>query len=149
MCDSFLSGTPIQNLVHFLNQSLLSTAQVKSCYSISLLTRIKVIWLFSLQEFKKRFENAIFRYRDADATDDPHNQGEEMLKELSHLVNRCIIRATSVLLTNYLPVKIKLMVVYCKSSFVQAEIYKKFISSNSIIKCKMKGITASFISILS
>jgi len=57
---------------------------------------------------------------------------------LADLVNRCIIRRTSALLTKYLPVKVEL-VVCCKLSTVQAAIYKKFISSEAI-KSKMRGI---------
>lgn len=119
-----LSGTPIQNdlleyfsLVHFVNQGLLGTAQ----------------------EFKKRFESAILRGRDADATEDQQKKGQEKLKELADLVNRCIIRRTSALLTKYLPVKVEL-VVCCKLSPVQAAIYSKFISSEAI-KSKIKGIS--------
>jgi len=55
-------------LVHFVNQGLLGTAQ----------------------EFKKRFESAILRGRDADATDEAQKKGQEKLKELADLVNRCV-----------------------------------------------------------
>jgi len=116
-----LSGTPIQNdlleyfsLIHFVNQGLLGTAQ----------------------EFKRRFESAILRGRDADASEAAQKIGQEKQLELAQLVNRCIIRRTSALLTKYLPVKIEL-VVCCKLSPIQTAIYTKFINSESI-KSKMK-----------
>lgn len=84
-----ISGTPIQNdlleyysLVNYVNPGLLGTAQ----------------------EFKKRFENPILRSRDSSATADQQKLGEEKLKEMAGLVNKCIIRRTSALLTKYLPV---------------------------------------------
>ena len=117
-----LSGTPIQNdlleyfsLVHFVNQGILGTAQ----------------------EFKKRFEAAILRGRDADATDEAQKLGQAKLEELANIVNRCIIRRTATLLTKYLPVKIEL-VICCQLSPVQRAIYTKFIQSESI-RSKMNG----------
>ncbi|XP_057371515.1 DNA repair and recombination protein RAD54-like [Daphnia carinata] len=116
-----LSGTPIQNdlleyfsLLHFVNQGILGTAQ----------------------EFKRRFETPILRGRDADATEETQKQGQGKLKELADLVNKCIIRRTSALLTKYLPVKIEL-VVCVKLGPVQAAIYKKFVTSEAI-KSKMR-----------
>ena len=116
------SGTPIQNdlleyfsLVHFVNQGILGTAQ----------------------EFKKRFEAAILRGRDADATDEAQKLGQAKLEELANIVNRCIIRRTATLLTKYLPVKIEL-VICCQLSPVQRAIYTKFIQSESI-RSKMNG----------
>lgn len=98
--------------------------------------------LFFLQEFKKRFETPILRGRDADATGETQKIGQEKLKELAELVNKCIIRRTSTLLTKYLPVKIEL-VVCCKLSNVQASIYKKFVTSEAI-KSKMRGYFVFF-----
>ncbi|KAG9341543.1 hypothetical protein JZ751_019049 [Albula glossodonta] len=70
-----ISGTPIQNdlleyfsLVHFVNAGILGTAQ----------------------EFKKRFEVPILKGRDADASDKDRQVGEEKLKELISIVNRCL-----------------------------------------------------------
>uniref|UniRef100_A0A914VVU3 DNA repair and recombination protein RAD54-like n=1 Tax=Plectus sambesii TaxID=2011161 RepID=A0A914VVU3_9BILA len=112
-----LSGTPIQNdlleyfsLVHFVNPGLLGTAA----------------------EFKKRFENPILRGRDSAATDDQHKHGEEKLLEMAQLVNRCIIRRTSALLTKYLPVKYEL-IVCCGLTDVQRALYEKFINSKATL----------------
>jgi DNA repair and recombination RAD54-like protein len=93
--------------------------------------------IFFLQEFKKRFETPILRGRDADATEETQKKGQTQLKELADLVNKCIIRRTSALLTKYLPVKIEL-VVCIKLSPVQASIYKKVVASEAV-KSKMRG----------
>ncbi|XP_065568948.1 DNA repair and recombination protein RAD54-like [Artemia franciscana] len=115
-----LSGTPIQNdlieyfsLIGFVNKGMLGTAQ----------------------EFKKKFENPILRGRDADASPEIQKNGEEKLNELASIVNRCIIRRTSALLTKYLPPKTEL-VVCCKLSPMQNAIYKSFVESSL-----MKGAT--------
>ncbi|XP_077573150.1 DNA repair and recombination protein RAD54-like [Stigmatopora nigra] len=106
-----ISGTPIQNdlleyfsLVHFVNAGLLGTAQ----------------------EFKKRFELPILKGRDADASDGDRRKGEEKLQELIGIVNRCLIRRTSDILSKYLPVKIE-QVVCCKLTPLQAELYERFL----------------------
>ncbi|XP_064186715.1 DNA repair and recombination protein RAD54-like [Anguilla rostrata] len=106
-----ISGTPIQNdlleyfsLVHFVNAGILGTAQ----------------------EFKKRFEVPILKGRDADASDKDRQRGEEKLKELIGIVNRCLIRRTSDILSKYLPVKIE-QVVCCRLTPLQAELYKQFL----------------------
>ncbi|KAM4721090.1 DNA repair and recombination protein RAD54-like [Rhinophrynus dorsalis] len=106
-----ISGTPIQNdlleyfsLVHFVNAGILGTAQ----------------------EFKKRFEIPILKGRDADASDSDRQKGEEKLKELISVVNRCLIRRTSDILSKYLPVKIE-QVVCCRLTPLQSELYKLFL----------------------
>lgn len=78
----------------------------------------KAVTLCSLQEFKKKFESAILRGRDADATEDQQKKGQEKLKELADLVNKCIIRRTSALLTKY--------VVDCNNKASFFEDMKKF-----------------------
>ncbi|XP_072430600.1 DNA repair and recombination protein RAD54-like isoform X2 [Chiloscyllium punctatum] len=106
-----ISGTPIQNdlleyfsLVHFINAGILGTAQ----------------------EFKKRFELPILKGRDADASDSERQHGEEKLKELISIVNRCLIRRTSDILSKYLPVKIE-QIVCCRLTPLQSELYKLFL----------------------
>ncbi|XP_015277433.1 PREDICTED: DNA repair and recombination protein RAD54-like [Gekko japonicus] len=106
-----ISGTPIQNdlleyfsLVHFVNSGILGTAQ----------------------EFKKHFEIPILKGRDADAREADRQKGEERLKELISIVNRCLIRRTSDILSKYLPVKIE-QVVCCRLTPLQSELYKHFL----------------------
>ncbi|XP_069835455.1 DNA repair and recombination protein RAD54-like isoform X2 [Dendropsophus ebraccatus] len=106
-----ISGTPIQNdlleyfsLVHFVNAGILGTAQ----------------------EFKKRFEVPILKGRDADASPADREKGEEKLKELISVVNRCLIRRTSDILSKYLPVKIE-QVICCRLTPLQSELYKLFL----------------------
>uniref|UniRef100_A0A8D0GWF4 RAD54 like n=1 Tax=Sphenodon punctatus TaxID=8508 RepID=A0A8D0GWF4_SPHPU len=106
-----ISGTPIQNdlleyfsLVHFVNSGILGTAQ----------------------EFKKHFELPILKGRDAAASEGDRHKGEERLKELIGIVNRCLIRRTSDILSKYLPVKIE-QVVCCRLTPLQAELYKRFL----------------------
>ncbi|XP_072023954.1 LOW QUALITY PROTEIN: DNA repair and recombination protein RAD54-like [Amphiura filiformis] len=126
-----LSGTPIQNdlleyfsLVHFVNQGILGTAQ----------------------EFKKKFETPILRGRDADASDKVKEKGQEKLQELASIVNKCIIRRTSALLTKYLPVKIE-QIVCCSMTPLQSALYRKFVQSQADI-CRLKNgkVTASSLS---
>ncbi|XP_038649942.1 DNA repair and recombination protein RAD54-like [Scyliorhinus canicula] len=106
-----ISGTPIQNdlleyfsLVHFVNAGILGTAQ----------------------EFKKRFELPILKGRDAAASENERQHGEEKLKELIGIVNRCLIRRTSDILSKYLPVKIE-QIVCCRLTSLQSELYKLFL----------------------
>ncbi|XP_012999683.1 DNA repair and recombination protein RAD54-like isoform X1 [Cavia porcellus] len=106
-----ISGTPIQNdlleyfsLVHFVNSGILGTAQ----------------------EFKKHFELPILKSRDANASEADRQLGEERLQELISIVNRCLIRRTSDILSKYLPVKIE-QVVCCRLTSLQTELYKKFL----------------------
>ncbi|THK33235.1 DNA repair and recombination protein RAD54-like [Diachasma alloeum] len=113
-----LSGTPIQNdlleyfsLVHFVNAGLLGTAQ----------------------EFRKKFENPILRGQDAAASDSERVRAQECLQELVTVVNKCLIRRTSALLSKYLPIKYEL-VVCVKMTELQSTLYKNFIKSEAIRK---------------
>ncbi|XP_052033014.1 DNA repair and recombination protein RAD54-like isoform X2 [Apodemus sylvaticus] len=106
-----ISGTPIQNdlleyfsLVHFVNSGILGTAH----------------------EFKKHFELPILKSRDAAASEADRQLGEERLRELISIVNRCLIRRTSDILSKYLPVKIE-QVVCCRLTPLQTELYKRFL----------------------
>ncbi|KAI6138842.1 SNF2 family N-terminal domain-containing protein [Pisolithus thermaeus] len=99
-----LTGTPIQNdlseyfsLLNFANPNFLGTRE----------------------EFRKNFENAIIRGRDADAT------------------SEFIIRRTNDLLSKYLPVKYE-HVVFCRLSEFQLALYRLFISSPEI-KALLRG----------
>ncbi|XP_044054505.1 DNA repair and recombination protein RAD54-like isoform X2 [Siniperca chuatsi] len=118
-----ISGTPIQNdlleyfsLVHFVNAGILGTAQ----------------------EFKKRFELPILKGRDADASNKDRQTGEEKLKELISIVNRCLIRRTSDILSKYLPVKIE-QVVCCRLTPLQTELYKRFLRQAKPIETLQEG----------
>ncbi|XP_036111313.1 DNA repair and recombination protein RAD54-like isoform X3 [Molossus molossus] len=106
-----ISGTPIQNdlleyfsLVHFVNSGILGTAH----------------------EFKKHFELPILKGRDAAASEADRQLGEERLRELTSIVNRCLIRRTSDILSKYLPVKIE-QVVCCRLTPLQTELYQRFL----------------------
>ncbi|KAI0374888.1 DNA repair protein, SNF2 family [Pilatotrama ljubarskyi] len=111
-----LSGTPIQNDL--------------SEY-FSLLNFANPNFLGSKNDFRKNFENAIIRGRDADATDAVKAECEKKLKELGNLVAKFIIRRTNDLLSKYLPVKYE-QVVFCKLSDFQLALYRLFISSPEI-----------------
>ncbi|KAF5909390.1 DNA repair and recombination protein RAD54-like, partial [Clarias magur] len=118
-----ISGTPIQNdlleyfsLVHFVNSGILGTAQ----------------------EFKKRFELPILKGRDADASDKERDVGEEKLKELISIVNRCLIRRTSDILSKYLPVKVE-QVVCCRLTPLQKELYNLFLKQAKPVETLQQG----------
>lgn len=111
-----ISGTPIQNdlleyfsLVHFVNQGILGTAQ----------------------EFRKKFENPILKGQDSLASPQEREKAQECLTILTTLVNRCMIRRTSSLLTKYLPVKFE-QVLCVKLSDLQRQLYKNFINCEAI-----------------
>jgi DNA repair and recombination RAD54-like protein len=113
-----LSGTPVQNdlleyfsLIHFVNHGILGTSA----------------------QFRKNFEIPILRGRDADATQKDVEKGVQKLQELAGLVNKCIIRRTSAILTKYLPVKIEHVVCCCLTP-LQAELYKYFATSKAAKK---------------
>ncbi|EMD38006.1 DNA repair protein SNF2 family [Gelatoporia subvermispora B] len=111
-----LSGTPIQNDL--------------SEY-FSLLNFANPNFLGSKNDFRKNFENAIIRGRDADASDAIKAACDKKLKELGDLVTKFIIRRTNDLLSKYLPVKYE-QVVFCGLSPLQLSLYRLFISSPEI-----------------
>lgn len=111
-----LSGTPIQNdlseyfsLISFANPEILGTRL----------------------EFRKRFEIPILRGRDADATENERQKGDECLSELLAVVNKFIIRRTNDILSKYLPVKYE-HVVFCNLAPFQLDLYNYFIKSPDI-----------------
>lgn len=111
-----LSGTPIQNdlleyysLVNFVNPGMLGTPT----------------------EFHRRYENIILRGQDANSTESEREAANERLKELTDMVNKCMIRRTSSLLTKYLPVKFE-MVVCVKMTQCQVDLYRNFLKSDTI-----------------
>ena len=117
-----LSGTPIQNdlseyfsLLNFSNPGYLGTRN----------------------DFRKNFENAILRGRDADATDKEKEIGDQKLSDLSKLVSKFIIRRTNDILSKYLPIKYE-YVVFVKFSPLQKALYKHFITSPEVRKL-LKG----------
>lgn len=117
-----LSGTPIQNDL--------------SEY-FSLLNFANPGYLGSRLDFKKNFENAILRGRDADASDEERAKGDAKLGDLSQLVNKFIIRRTNDILSKYLPVKYE-HVIFVGLSPMQHELYNHFITSPEIKKL-LKG----------
>lgn len=67
----------------------------------SLLNFANPNFLGSKNDFRKNFENAIVRGRDADASDKDKAECEKKLKELGGLVAKFIIRRTNDLLSKY------------------------------------------------
>ncbi|PWN26838.1 hypothetical protein BDZ90DRAFT_241354 [Jaminaea rosea] len=113
-----LSGTPIQNdLSEYF--ALLS-------FAIPDLLGGKA-------EFRKNYEIAILKGRDALASDKEKEVGNAKLKELAGLVQKFIIRRTNDLLSKYLPHKYE-HVVFCKMAPFQLDLYRLFIRSPEIKK---------------
>ena len=113
-----LSGTPIQNDL--------------SEY-FSLLNFANPGYLGSRNEFRKNFENAILKGRDADATDKEREKSDAKLAELSQLVSKFIIRRSNDILSKYLPIKYE-HVIFVKLSPLQETLYNHFITSPEIRK---------------
>lgn len=108
-----LSGTPIQNdlleyfsLIHFVNRDLLGTSS----------------------DFRKKFENPILKGRDAAASDKDREIGMNQQRQLISIVEKCMIRRTSDILSKYLPSKHEI-VVCCGFTKIQRQIYEKFVST--------------------
>ncbi|CAO1616307.1 unnamed protein product [Sympodiomycopsis kandeliae] len=111
-----LSGTPIQNdLSEYF--ALLS-------FAIPDLLGGKM-------EFRKNYEIAILKGRDALASDKEKEVGNAKLKELAEIVQKFIIRRTNDLLSKYLPHKYE-HVVFCKMAPFQLDLYRLFIRSPDI-----------------
>jgi len=113
-----LSGTPIQNdlteyysLLSFANPSLLGTRQ----------------------EFRSKYELAILKGRDSDATETERARGDEKLADLLNTVNKFIIRRTNDILSKYLPVKYEHVVFVTLSAF-QKRLYNHFLTSPEITR---------------
>lgn len=111
-----LSGTPIQN-------------NLKEYFSLLSFAIPDLVG--SPTEFKKNYGNHITRARDADATEQDIEIGDQKLQELSTLVSSFIIRRTNDLLTKFLPRKYE-HVVFCELSPFQRALYNVFIKSEEV-----------------
>lgn len=65
------------------------------------------------------------------ATDLERQHASERLQELTTIVNKCLIRRTSSLLTKYLPVKFE-MIIICQLTPIQKQLYLNYINSESV-----------------
>lgn len=106
-------------------------------------------FLGSKNDFRKNFENAIIKGRDADASDAVKAESTKRLKDLTDLVTKFIIRRTNDLLSKYreyhssfgigeanvscfqVPVKYE-HVVFCTPSTLQVSLYQLFTKSDEI-----------------
>jgi DNA repair and recombination RAD54-like protein len=98
-----------------------------------------VYYYLWFQEFRKTFENPIQRGQDAAASDKDREKGRECLEKLIAIVNRCLIRRTAALLSQYLPKKVE-QVICCRLAPIQAQLYESFIKSDSIRKAVLAGM---------
>lgn len=133
-----LTGTPIQVClpVKYFRGSLILYQNDLTEY-FSLLDFANPGYLGTRLDFRKNFELAIIRGRDADASDVDKAKCNTKLKELNALVMPLIIRRTNDLLSKYLPVKYE-QVVFCKLSEFQLALYRLFITSPEI-KALLRG----------
>lgn len=79
--------------------------------------------------------------QDAYASDDERKKANERLEQLINLVNRCLIRRTSNLLSQYLPPKTE-QVVCIKMNEMQTQLYQHLVKSDAVRKT-MKGLSIS------
>jgi DNA repair and recombination RAD54-like protein len=96
-----LSGTPIQVALPPRHWPTTKHSQNDLSEYFSLLSFANPSFLGSKADFRKNFENAIIKGRDADASDAVKASCEEKLKQLSGLVTKFIIRRTNDLLSKY------------------------------------------------
>lgn len=82
-----------------------------------------------------------FLGQDAYATPLERQHAVERLQELSALVNKCLIRRTSALLTKYLPVKFE-MIICCNLTPLQKQIYLNYINSEAIRRTVSDSVDA-------
>lgn len=73
---------------------------------------------------------ALFLGQDSMATVLERQHASERLQELTTIVNKCLIRRTSALLTKYLPVKFE-MIIICQLTPIQKQLYLNYIHSES------------------
>lgn len=85
--------------------------------------------------------------QDSYATDLERKHAQECLQELTTLVNKCLIRRTSALLTKYLPVKFE-MIICCQLTPLQKQLYLNYINSESIRKTVTGNAQAKTLSTL-
>ena len=101
-----LTGTPIQ-VSHTSRKAIVYVPKLVYQNDLSeyysLLNFCNPNFLGSKNDFRKNFENAIIRGRDADATDAVKAECEKKLKELGGIVSKFIIRRTNDLLSKYRP----------------------------------------------
>lgn len=71
------------------------------------------------------------RGQDAGSTDDERKKAADRLTDLTDIVNQCLIRRTNQILTKYLPIKFE-MVICVNMSDLQKQLYRNFLSSDSI-----------------
>lgn len=109
------------------------TSQAPPTYKCRALLLHQPVWwnYFVIQEFRRKFETPILRGQDAMATLEERQKSQACLDELAAIVNRCLIRRTSALLSKYLPVKIE-QVVCIRLTDIQQKMYSKFIASDAI-----------------
>ena len=85
------------------------------------------------KNFEKNSRYQFLRGQDAAATDTERKLAQERLAELVSIVNKCLIRRTSALLSKYLPLKYEL-VVCIRMGKLQTDLYNSFIQSDSVRK---------------
>ena len=100
MASAFNPGTFSVSILKIITRLTLFRQNDLSEY-FSLLNFANPNFLGSKNDFRKNFENAIIRGRDADATDAVKAESEKKLKELGGLVTKFIIRRTNDLLSKY------------------------------------------------
>lgn len=101
--ESFCLALPsrYESAIHDASNPINGHRQNDLSEYFSLLNFANPNFLGSKNDFRKNFENAIIRGRDADATDAAKGECEKKLKELGGLVAKFIIRRTNDLLSKY------------------------------------------------
>jgi DNA repair and recombination protein RAD54B len=90
--------------------------------------------LLSVQAFRRIYEEPIVQSRQPEATEEVRALGVSRASELSRLISMFCLRRTADINNKYLPPKHDVVVI-CKPSPLQLQLYQKLLSSRFVQSC--------------
>ncbi|BFZ03608.1 hypothetical protein BsWGS_06647 [Bradybaena similaris] len=122
-----LTGTPIQNdlqefysIVEFVNPGILGSSST----------------------FRHVYEDPIVASQQPKATDEERELGTKRAQELTRLTQMFVLRRTQEINNDYLPPKVE-MVLFCKPTALQLNLYRQLLHSNVIRRCLAGNLSGS------